>query len=85
MEKYNGVDKATWDHKYFEQYFVLHLFMKKNYQHCHHHFFVAAAHFYLPEATQQSAGWHALVTLLENVEMIQNFETDSEVEPPTST
>ena len=71
--------------EYFEQYFARYLFIKENYQHRHHHFFVAAARLYPPQSTRQSAGRRAPAIPLEEVEMVQDFETHSEAGLSTST
>ena len=70
--------------QYFEQYFARYLFIKENFEHRHHQFFLAAARLYPPQSTREPGERRAPPIPLEEVEALHDVETDSEAGPSTS-
>ena len=69
--------------EYFEQYFARYLFIKENYEHRHHRFFLAAARIYPPQSTRP-AGPRGPAIPLEEIETVEDSEGDSEAGPTPS-
>ena len=51
-QKRNAVNSVIRS-EYFEQYFARYIFLKENYKHRHHQFFLAAGKLYKPQSTRQ--------------------------------
>ena len=70
--------------QYFEQYFARYLFIKENYKHRHHQFFLAAARLYPPQSTREPAGQRAPAIPLEEVDALEELQPHCEAGPSTS-
>ena len=70
--------------EYFEQYFARYLFIKENYKHRHHRFFVAPARLYPPQSRRASRPRGPAVPL-DELEPIEDCDAeDSQAGPSTS-